>query len=52
MYYTPGSSGDRNRAANLGRYMPSLSEMDLWDDRFAYSDQEARSMYPQRIFRR
>jgi hypothetical protein len=50
VYYTPGSRGDRNRAANAGRYMPSLSEMGLWDERFAYSDAEVRAMHPQRLF--
>lgn len=49
-YHTPGSRDDRNRAANAGRYMPSLSEMGLWDERFRYSDAEVRSMYPQRLF--
>ena len=50
-YYTPGSRDARNRAANAGRYMPSLAEMGLWDERFRYSDREARAMFPQRLFR-
>lgn len=50
-YFTPGSHGNRNRAANAGRYMPSLAEMGLWDESFAYSDQEVRAMHPQRLFR-
>lgn len=49
-YFTPGSKEDRNRAANAGRYMPSLAEMGLWEESFAYSEQEARAMYPQRLF--
>ena len=49
-YATPGSANNRNRAANAGRYMPSLSEMGLWDDRFLYSEKEKRAMHPQRIF--
>lgn len=50
VYYTPGSQGNRNRAANTGRYMPSLAEMGLWDDRFAYSEWELRAMHPQPLF--
>ena len=50
-YYTPGSEADRNRAANKGRYMPSLSEMGLWKDEYTYSENEVRAMYPQRIFK-
>jgi hypothetical protein len=51
IYYTPGSNGNRNRAANTGRHMPSLSEMGLWDERFEYSEREKRAMCPQRLFR-
>lgn len=50
-YHTPGSQGNRNRAANAGRYMPSLTEMGLWDPRYAYSEREWRAMHPQRLFR-
>ena len=49
VYYTPGSQGNRNRAANAGRYMPSLAEMGMWDERFAYSEWELRAMQPQRL---
>lgn len=49
-YSTPGSAGDLDRAANRGRYMPSLSEMGLWEDRFRYSEPEARAMHPQPLF--
>ena len=50
VYYTPGSAGNRNRAANTGRYMPSLSEMGLMDDRFVYSERDVRALHPQRLF--
>ena len=49
-YHTPGSRDNRNRAANTGRYMPSLSEMGLWEQRFEYTERETRAMYPQRLF--
>ena len=50
VYYTPGSRGNRNRSANTGRFMPSLSEMGLWDERFRYTERETRAMHPQRLF--
>lgn len=51
-YATPGSRGDRNRAANTGRHMPSLSEMGLMDDddEFAYSREEMEALHPQPLF--
>ena len=50
-YETPGSRDDRNRAANAGRYMPSLAEMGLFDEeRFRYSREEAASLHPQPLF--
>ena len=51
-YYTPGSQGDRNRAANRGRYMPGLSEMGMWEDKYKYTERELRAMYPQRLFQK
>lgn len=49
-YCTPGSPGNRNRAANTGRSMPSLAELGLWDERFRYSGWERRALFPQRLF--
>lgn len=49
-YHTPGSRDNRNRAANTGRYMPSLAEMGLWDERFRYTEREARAMQPQLLW--
>jgi hypothetical protein len=49
-YYTPGSQGDLNKAANKGRFMPSLSEMGLWGARFEYSPDERRALTPERLF--
>ena len=50
-YYTPGSKDDRNKASNKGRYMPSLSEMGLWNESFRYSADEERALLPQPLFR-
>ena len=49
-YSTPGSRGNANRLANAGRYMPSLSEMGLLDDSFAYSREELQALYPEPLF--
>jgi hypothetical protein len=49
-YATPGSPGDANAAANLGRYMPSLTEMGLWSETYRYSDDERRALEPQPLF--
>ena len=50
VYYTPGSLGGVNKAANTGRYMPSLRDMGLWSDAFEYSNEEREALYPQRLF--
>lgn len=51
-YSTPGSRDDRNKAANKGRYMPSLSEMNLWNEKdFAYSQEEMQALFPQPLSR-
>lgn len=49
-YYTPGSRDDRNKAANKGRYMPSLSEMGLWSDEYRYSREEQAALFPEPLF--
>lgn len=49
-YFTPGSRDDANRAANVGRYMPSLSEMGMLDELFAYSREEVEALHPQPLF--
>lgn len=50
-YATPGSRDDRNKAANKGRYMPSLSEMGLWNEEdFGYSPDEVQALYPQPLY--
>lgn len=49
-YYTPGSKEDRNKAANKGRYMPSLSEMGLWSDMYRYSREEQAALLPEPLF--
>lgn len=43
-YSTPGSKGDRNRQANKGRYMPSLSEMGF--EPYAYSQAALDALLP------
>lgn len=48
-YHTPGSEDDRNPAANVGRYMPSLAEMGLWTDEYAYSQDDVAVLSPQRL---
>ena len=50
VYYTPGSQGDVNRAANKGRYMPSLRELGLWNESFEYSREERDALDPQKLF--
>jgi hypothetical protein len=47
-YYTPGSKNDRNKAANKGRYMPSLAEMGF--NVYPYSDASRQTMYPTPLF--
>ena len=49
-YFTPGSQEDRDTRANRGRYMPSLAEMDLLDDRFRYSLADRSVLTPQPLF--
>lgn len=49
-YSTPGSRGNANRAANTGRYLPSLSEMGMLDDSFTYSRDEMEALHPQPLF--
>ena len=49
-YHTPGSKDDRNKAANNGRYMPSLSEMGIWDESYRYSAEEEKALLPQPLF--
>ena len=49
-YATPGSPANANAAANLGRYMPSLRELGLWNDAFEYGADEREALYPQLLF--
>lgn len=49
-YYTPGSQGDVNRAANLGRYMPSLQEMGLFHAPYIYTQEDVDTMHPELLF--
>ena len=49
-YHTPGSRNDRNSAANKGRYMPSLSEMDF--EPYPYSNASVQTMLPEFLFAR
>ena len=50
-YHTPGSRGDVDRAANQGRYMPSLAQMGLHDaGRFGYTREDVDVLRPQRLF--
>ena len=49
-YYTPGSQGNVNRAANLGRYMPSLQEMDLFHASYIYTQEDVDTLHPELLF--
>jgi len=48
-YFTPGSKGDKNKYANLNRYMPSLSEMGF--PCFKYTEKSQSILSPVRLFR-
>lgn len=47
VYKTPGSKNNRNVFANKNRAMPSLSEMGLMSEEFAYSDADKAIVSPQ-----